>query len=71
MRANKGSTPYHHVDSFTEVWFAGNPPEVFLGSDFPADEIMRRFAAETNIMKGRASLCPNGDSRSAMGYAAG
>lgn len=46
MRANKGSTPYHYVDSFTEVWFAGNPPEVFLGSDFPADEIMQRIAAE-------------------------
>jgi predicted PhzF superfamily epimerase YddE/YHI9 len=45
MRANKGSIPYHHVDSLTEVWFRGNPPEVFLGSDLLADEIMQRIAA--------------------------
>ncbi|HTB98199.1 MAG TPA: PhzF family phenazine biosynthesis protein [Terracidiphilus sp.] len=38
--------PYYHVDSFTDEIFSGNPAGVCLLSEFPADSILKRIAAE-------------------------
>jgi PhzF family phenazine biosynthesis protein len=38
--------PYYHVDSFAETLFSGNPAGVCICSEFPADLVMRRIAAE-------------------------
>lgn len=38
--------PYYHVDAFTDELFAGNPAGVCILSDFPADSVMQKIAAE-------------------------
>jgi predicted PhzF superfamily epimerase YddE/YHI9 len=41
--------PYFHVDAFTSRLFAGNPAGVCPVPEWPADELMRRIAAENNL----------------------
>jgi PhzF family phenazine biosynthesis protein len=38
--------PYFHVDAFTSELFAGNPAGVCLLTDFPANDVMLKIAAE-------------------------
>lgn len=40
------STPYYHIDSFTDDLFSGNPAGVCVVSEFPPPAIMRKIAAE-------------------------
>lgn len=40
---------YYHVDAFTGRLFGGNPAGVCLLETWPADDVLRRIAAENNL----------------------
>jgi PhzF family phenazine biosynthesis protein len=52
--------PYYHVDVFTGELFAGNPAGVCILSDFLADSIMQKIAAE-NRHSETAFVLPRAD----------
>lgn len=40
------STPYYHIDSFTDQVFSGNPAGVCVVGEFPSPVLMQKIAAE-------------------------